>query len=145
MTRHATSAATAEGRRRLSTAIAELERRDRNPAVRLALAEAEFRLSIAPGIEPAEAIKRLERAVSPDPFLPKLHLHLGRLLHRSGKHSAALSAYRRAVSLAPSSRRAHLLLALALLELGEAEHELGQNLLDALVRGETEQLRGLVA
>jgi tetratricopeptide (TPR) repeat protein len=144
MSPHGAMTATAD-RRRLCDAIAELERRDRGPAVRLALAEAEFRLAIAPGTEPAEAMARLRRAISYDPFLPKLHLHLGRLLHRSGKHTAALSAYRHAVSLAPSSRRAHLLMALALLELGKREQELGQSLIDALVRGESEQLRVVVA
>lgn len=128
----------------LRDAIADLSRMGREPRVRLALAEAEFRLAIAPGTEPAEAVELLRAAITHDPFQPKLYLHLGRLLHQSGKHLAALSEYRQAVQLAPSSRRAHLLLALALLELDKPEQDLGQTMIKALASGSGEDLRAAV-
>jgi tetratricopeptide (TPR) repeat protein len=140
-----TAMATAGSRAGLCDAIGVLERMGREPRVRLALAEAEFRIAIAPETEPAEAIERLRRAIFHDPFLPKLYLHLGRLLHRSGKHRAALSEYRQAVQLAPSSRRAHLLMALALLELDRPEQELGHALVRALSQDSAEELRTAVA
>lgn len=140
-----TASATADSRTRLVDAIGELARMDREPRVRLALAEAEFRIAVAAETEPEEAIERLRKAISHDPFLPKLYLHLGRLLHRSGQHRAALSQYRQAVRLAPSSRRAHLLIALALLELGQAEQELGQALISALSQNSAQELRTVVA
>jgi tetratricopeptide (TPR) repeat protein len=123
--------------------IAELERRPRGPRVRLALAEAEFRVAIAPGTPPSEAVERLNRARGYDPYQPKLHLHLGRVLHRSGQRRAAIAAYRRALRLAPSSRRVHLLLASVLLDLGRAERELGQQIVDALAGGAPEELAAL--
>ncbi|GIJ60311.1 tetratricopeptide repeat protein [Virgisporangium aurantiacum] len=125
--------------------IAELERRPRRAPVRLALAEAEFRVAIAPGTPPSEAVERLNRARDYDPYQPKLHLHLGRVLHRSGRRRAAVAAYRRALRLAPSSRRVHLLLASVLLDLGRAERELGQQILETLAGGAPDELAALGA
>jgi len=132
-------------RRRLLAAIATLEEREREPRVRLALAEAEFRLAVTPGTDPTEAIERIRRAITHDPFLPKLYLHLGRLLQRSGKYRPAVHEYRHAIRLAPSNRRAHLLLALALLELDDAEQALGRTLLEGVSRDSAEDLRTAVA
>jgi tetratricopeptide (TPR) repeat protein len=129
----------------LPEAIAELERMDRGPQVRLALAEAEFRIAVAPETEPGEALDRLRRAITHDPFSAKLYLHLGRLLHQAGKHRAALAEYRQAAQLAPSSRRAYLLIAVALLELGKREQALGQALLGALSGGSAADLGAALA
>jgi hypothetical protein len=109
--------------------MADLERRDRGPEVRLALAEAEFRLALAPGTEPDEAVTRLRHAIAHDPFSAKAHLHLGRVLHHGGRRWAALAAYREAYRLAPAGRRAPLLMASALLDLDRPEREIGSALL----------------
>jgi tetratricopeptide (TPR) repeat protein len=130
---------------RLRAAIADLSRHDDQPSARLAIAEAQFRLAIDPGTAPAEAIGLLRTAAMYDPFQPKLFLHLGRLLHKAGRHFAALLEYRRAVRLAPTSRRVHLLLALSLLELGKPEQELAQAMIKALTSGSTDALAAIVA
>ncbi len=114
--------------------VAGLEREPRSPAVRLALAEAEFRLALLPGAATAEAIERLRRALGHDPYAAKAELHLGRLLQRSGRRWEALAAYRRGYRLAPANRRIPLLAAAALLDLGRPERELGAELLIAVVR-----------
>jgi len=119
----------------LLDAIATLERLPQAPEHRLVLAEAEFRVAIADGTAPDEAVTRLRRAIRHDPFQPKLHLHLGRRLHLDGRPRAAVPAYRQAIRLAPSSRRAQLLLALALLNLDLVAYELGRRLLVALATG----------
>lgn len=129
----------------LRDAIAELERADQTPQVRLALAEAQFRVATTPHTPAPEAVALLQAAISHDPFAPKLHLHLGRVLHRSGRHRAALAEYRRAVLLAPASRRAHYLIALALLDLEKPEQEVGQAILDALIARSEANLRDAVA
>ncbi|CRK59394.1 diguanylate cyclase/phosphodiesterase (GGDEF & EAL domains) with PAS/PAC sensor(s) [Alloactinosynnema sp. L-07] len=112
--------------------LAELSAEELTPGVRLAIAEAEFRLAIDQDTAPEEGVERLRRSIAHDPFNPKLPLHLGRLLHRAGRHGAAVSAYRAALRLAPRSRRAHVLLAQVLLESGKEEREIGQALLAAL-------------
>ncbi len=122
----------------LRAALADLRERPWEPAVRLAIAEAEFRLAVDPRTEHSEGVRGLRAAIEADPFLPKLYLHLGRLLHRAGSHRAALAEYRHAHRLSPSSRRAHLVIALALLELDKEERELGRVLLDALDAGDTD-------
>ncbi|MEU7481145.1 hypothetical protein AB0A63_34565 [Lentzea sp. NPDC042327] len=113
--------------------------------MRIALAEAEFRLAVAEDTEPAEAIDRLRAAIEQDPFCPKLFLHLGRLLHRSGGAVAAVPEYRHAIRLAPNSRRAHLLLALALLDIGKHTRELGDRVLAGLNSGSPQDLKAAVA
>jgi hypothetical protein len=122
----------------LLDAIAEIEKLPRTAQHRLVLAEAEFRVAIAPSTPAAEAIERLLRAIEYDPYPAKLHLHLGRLLHAQGRQRAAIDAYRQAIRLAPRTRRARLLLALALLDLAGPEHTLGERLLGALSRDDAE-------
>ncbi|MDX8037387.1 hypothetical protein SK803_44945 [Lentzea sp. BCCO 10_0856] len=129
----------------LLAAIEELRAREATPAVRIALAEAEFRLAIAPETPPAEAIERLRAAIAQDPFCPKLFLHLGRLLHRTAGAGAALPEYRHALRLAPGSRRTHLLLALALLDVGPETRDLGDRLIVALNSGQQADLKTAVA
>ncbi|MEN3362411.1 MAG: hypothetical protein V7637_6393 [Mycobacteriales bacterium] len=129
----------------LRAAITRLEGMPARPPVRLALAEAEFRLAVAAETGPAEAMARLRRAGTHDPYLPKVYLHLGRLLHRAGSYREALVEYRRAVGLAPASRRAYLLMALALLELGRPEQDIGRLLIGALDAGDADGLRTAVA
>ena len=113
---------------------AEPGRRASAGDLRLALAEAEFRLAVLPGTEPAEAIERLRRALRHDPYAAKAQLHLGRLLHRGGRRWSALGAYREARRAAPRSRRAPLLMAGALLDLGRAERAVATGLLVGLAR-----------
>jgi tetratricopeptide (TPR) repeat protein len=129
----------------LLAAIEELRAREATPAVRIALAEAEFRLAIAPETAPEEAIDRLRAAIVQDPFCPKLFLHLGRLLHRTAGAVAALPEYRHALRLAPGSRRTHLLLALALLDMGPETRDLGDRLVVALNSGQPSDLKTAVA
>jgi tetratricopeptide (TPR) repeat protein len=129
----------------LLEAIAEVGRLPRTPEHRMVLAEAEFRLAIAPDTDPAEAVDRLHRAIELDPFAAKLHLHLGRRLHLDGRPRAAVRAYQEAVRLAPRSRRAHLMLALALLMLGPPEKQLGQRLLSALCADDAEARASVLA
>lgn len=140
-----TATTTEDTRTSLLAAIEDLRAREATPAVRIALAEAEFRLAIAPDTEPAEAIERLRAAIEQDPFSPKLFLHLGRLLQRSGGAVAALPEYRHAIRLAPGSRRAHLLLGLALLDMGQATRELGDRVIAALNDGGPAELKAAVA
>lgn len=132
-------------REALLDSLAGLREREPTPQVRLAIAEAEFRLAVDPGTDRDEAIARLRAAIVQDPFLPKLNLHLGRLLHQAGRHRAALVEYRQVLRMAPSSRRAHVLLAQALLELGKDERTIGQSLLAALNAGAPEGLAAAVA
>lgn len=113
--------------------------------VRLALAEAEFRLAVLPDTEPAEAIDRLRRALRHDPYSAKAHLHLGRLLHRGGRRWSALGAYREARRAAPRSSRAPLLMACALLDLGRAERAVATGLLVGLARGDGDAVDEAVA
>ncbi|GAA3275107.1 tetratricopeptide repeat protein [Dactylosporangium vinaceum] len=129
----------------LLDAIAAVERLPTTAEHRLVLAEAEFRVAIAPGTPPGEAVARLRRAIRHDPFQPKLYLHLGRRLHLDGRPRAAVPAYRRAVELAPDSRRVHLLLALALLDLDPAASELGRRLLVALAAGDDGERAAVLA
>lgn len=140
-----TMTATEDIRQPLLTAIEDLQSRPPTPAVRIALAEAEFRLAVAADTEPAEALTRLDTAVHHDPFCPKLFLHRGRLYHQSGRPSAALPEYRHVIRLAPGSRRAYLLLALALLDLGQATRTLGDLVLAALSSDDPADLRAAVA
>jgi hypothetical protein len=104
------------------------------PAVRVAIAEAELRLALSPDTPGDEGITRLRRAIRHNPFHPVLHLHLGRLLHRSGLLRQAIAAYRDAIAIAPSGRRAYLLTSLALLDLGPDERLVGQAMLAASSR-----------
>lgn len=134
-----------DSRAPLLAAVDELRTRAATPAVRIALAEAEFRLAIAPDAEPAESIERLRAAVEQDPFCPKLFLHLGRFLHQSGRPAAALSEYRHAIRLASASPRAHLLLALALLDMGPATRDLADLVLGAVNSGRRADLSAAVA
>lgn len=140
-----TTAVTGETGTPLLAAIEDLRARTATPAVRIALAEAEFRLAVAPDTEPAAATERLHAAIEQDPFCPKLFLHLGRLLHKSGRPAAALSEYRHVIRLAPTSRRAHLLLAMALLDMGPATRELGDLLIAGLNSGKPADLTAAVS
>ncbi|KOV86715.1 hypothetical protein [Nocardia sp. NRRL S-836] len=101
----------------LRAAIAELSARPDDAEVRVALAEARFRLALRTG--PDEAVDLLRAAAAADPFQPKVFLHLGRLLHRQGRYFAALREYRRAAELVPDSRRVNRLVAVAEQELGQ--------------------------
>ncbi|MBA2696356.1 MAG: hypothetical protein H0U62_11115 [Actinobacteria bacterium] len=129
----------------LRAVLAELRTMGDSPRVRLALAEGEFRLAIAPDTTADEGIELLRSAVSHDPYLVKGYLHLGRLLHRRGRYRAAVPEYLAALNLAPASRRSHLLLAEALLELGKDEQRAGEDLIAALAERRPEQLRAVVA
>lgn len=129
----------------LRAVLAELRTMGDSARVRLALAEGEFRLAIAPGTGADEGIELLRSAISLDPFLVKGYLHLGRLLHRRGRYRAAVPEYLAALDLAPTSRRIHLLLAQALLELGKDEQQAGVDLIAALAELKPEQLRTVVA
>ncbi|GAB2845639.1 ESF1 family protein [Lentzea nigeriaca] len=140
-----TATVTEDTRTRLLAAIEDLRAREATPAVRIALAEAEFRLAIDAATEPAEAIERLRAAIEQDPFSPKLFLHLGRVLHLGGNPIAALPEYRHAIRLAPGSRRAHLLLGLALLDMGQPTRELGNRMVAALNEGGPADLQAAVA
>jgi tetratricopeptide (TPR) repeat protein len=115
--------------------IVALERRERTPEVRLALAEAEFRLAVDPQAGIDESAERLRRAITHDPFSAKAHLHLGRVLHAGGHRWAALAACRDAYRLAPTTRRIPVLAGLVLLELDRREREVGVAVL-AAVAGE---------
>src|SRR5262249_19586708 len=102
-------------------------------------------LAIAPGTGVDEGIELLRSAISLDPFLVKGYLHLGRLLHRRGRYRAAVPEYLAALDLAPTSRRIHLLLAEALLELGKDQQQAGEDLIAAVAERKQEQLRAVVA
>ncbi|RJQ75392.1 hypothetical protein D5S17_21110 [Pseudonocardiaceae bacterium YIM PH 21723] len=132
-------------RQSLLAAIKDLQKRPVTPAVRIALAEAEFRLALFTGAKPGEARKRLDAAIRHDPFCPKLFLHRGRLQHRGGKLAAALSDYRHVIRLAPASRRAHLLLALVLVDMGPATRALGDLVIAALNSARPEELKAAVS
>jgi hypothetical protein len=141
----ATGEGSLRGRRaRLLNAIASLEASEKGARRLIALAEAEFRLAMLPGIDSAEAIDRLRRAINYDPLHPKFFLHLGRLRQENGDYAGALHDYRRAVRLAPASHRARLHLALVLLELEDGERQLGRALLEALARGSEEKIAELI-
>jgi tetratricopeptide (TPR) repeat protein len=140
-----TTTAAEDTRQPLLAAIEELQDREQAPSVRIALAEAKFRLAMAAGTEPDEALALLNAATKHDPFCPKLFLHRGRLLHQSGRPGAALSEYRHVIRLAPASRRAHLLLALALLDLGPATRELGDLVIAGLSSDNPADLKAAVA
>jgi len=129
----------------LRAVLAELRTMGDSARVRLALAEGEFRLAIAPGTGVDEGIELLRSAISLDPFLVKGYLHLGRLLHRRGRYRAAVPEYLAALDLAPTSRRIHLLLAEALLELDKDEQQAGEDLIAAVAERKPEQLRTVVA
>jgi tetratricopeptide (TPR) repeat protein len=132
-------------REALLDSLAGLRDQESTPQVRLAIAEAEFRLAVDPDTDRDEAIARLRAAITQDPFLPKLNLHLGRLLHQAGKHRAALVEYRQVLRMAPSNRRAHVLFALALLELDKDERTIGQSVLTALNSDAPDSLPAAVA
>jgi len=128
-------------RERLLNAIGLLEAESTlNAAGRVAIAEAEFRLSILPGTDSQEAIAYIQKAIALDPFHPKYFFHLGRLFYRNGDYRNALHEFRRALKLAPASHRTYVHLALTLIELEEAEKKLGRTLLDALARGAVHEL-----
>ncbi|WP_328473297.1 hypothetical protein OHA21_12130 [Actinoplanes sp. NBC_00393] len=111
--------------------LASLEQADRTPQVRIALAEAEFRLAVDPDTAPDEAVDRLRRSTVYDPFSAKAYLHLGRLLHRAGRRWAALRAYQQAHLLSPESRRIPTLAGLVLLDLDRRARDIGVALLVA--------------
>ncbi|MCP4263678.1 MAG: hypothetical protein GY774_40145 [Planctomycetes bacterium] len=102
---------------------------------RIALAEAKFRLSLHEQTDLLEALELIQSSIEHDPFHPKYFFHYGRLLHRNGDYRGAVHEYKHALKLAPASHRTFVHLALALLELQEAEKNLGRRILDALVLG----------
>lgn len=128
-------------RERLLVALDVLDGRERTPAVRLALAEAEFRLAVIEPADEVEAMERLRRAIAHDPFAPKLHHHLGRLLHRSGDHVAALAEFREVLRLAPANRRTWLLAAASLCARDEPDRSTGRAILLAMGGGDSPPLR----
>lgn len=107
---------------------------------RVAISEAYFRLVILPGTELPDALIYIQKAIEYDPFHPKLFFHLGRLLHRTGDYQGAIQAYREALRHAPTSHRAYVHLAIALLELEENEKTLGRSILETLMRGDEAKL-----
>ncbi|MCY1139630.1 hypothetical protein OWR29_16645 [Actinoplanes sp. Pm04-4] len=129
----------------LLVTVSELSGVPRTPQVRLALAEAEFRLALLPGTSTPERIERLHRALCHDPYSAKAEFHLGRLLHGTGRLWAALAAYRRAYRLAPGNRRISLLAAISLLDLGKEEREIGAALLVAVARDDAPQIDAAMA
>jgi tetratricopeptide (TPR) repeat protein len=137
----ATAPALSEQRTRLLWAIETISRTPiPTAAERIALAEAELRLAIQPDTNLDEAIDRLLRARSLDPYQPRIPFHLGRVLHRSGDFWGAVGSYRAVLTLAPASERAYAHLALALMRLDAPAGELGEAILDTLVRGDGPQL-----
>ena len=112
-------------REKLEIALAKLEEMQTEteipPRLQIALAEAEFRLAVLPDTPLDETIERLERAITYDPFHPKLFLHLGHCFYQNGDFGAAVNRYRQAIQLVPTSQRVHAHLALCLLELGVEE------------------------
>lgn len=129
-------------RARLQAAIRRLEQGAAlRGEERVALAEAYFRLAILPDTETQEAVEYLQKAISQDPFHPKLFFHLGRLLHHNGDYRGAMPEYRQALRLVPDSHRIFAHLALALLELGKGEKEIGRGLLEALQQGDATKLK----
>jgi tetratricopeptide (TPR) repeat protein len=66
----------------------------------------------------AEAIPRLEEALTAHPATPDVHLWLGRALFETNKLPDALPHLEKAAALNPSSATSHLLLAKALTRLG---------------------------
>ncbi|MGC5284814.1 hypothetical protein [Micromonospora sp. DT231] len=129
----------------LRAALDRLRTMGDSPRVVIARAEAEFRLGVHPETNAGEGIELLRSAVRHDPFLAKGFLHLGLRLHRAGRFRAAVPEYLAALELAPASRRVHLLLAEALLELGKAEQQAGDELIAALAAREPERLKAAVA
>ncbi|MCI0487092.1 MAG: hypothetical protein L0229_10885 [Blastocatellia bacterium] len=128
-------------RAQLLSAIGRLEESHEPIArKRVALAEAYFRLAILRDTDPEESLACLQKAIGLDPFHPKLFFHLGRSFHRRGDYGGAVVQYRQALRFAPASHRACVHLALALLELGKSEKEIGRAILDALSRGEEQKL-----
>jgi hypothetical protein len=125
--------------------VADLEQHSRSPQVRLALSEAELRLALIPGTPPEEAIERLRRSIAHDPFSATAHLHLGRVLHRDARRWAALAAYRRAYALTPGTARVPLLMASALLDLGEPESEVAAALFAAAAGGDPAAIDAAIA
>lgn len=107
---------------------------------RVAISEAYFRLAIMPGTELPDSLTYIQKAIEYDPFHPKLFFHLGRLLHRAGDYQGAIQAYREALRHAPTSHRAYVHLAIALLELEENEKTLGRSILETLMRGDEAKL-----
>jgi tetratricopeptide (TPR) repeat protein len=108
-----------------------------DPAVRLALAEAYFRLALAapaPGAR-ADAL-RLGVAASPDD--PRLHFHLGMALHRQGDLSGAEEHYALAAAARPAPRGLPLLRALLAIEQGR----LGDSAVTSLPEAERRAIAG---
>ncbi|MGW2625381.1 hypothetical protein [Micromonospora taraxaci] len=128
----------------LRAALDRLRTMGDSPRVMIARAEAEFRLGVHPETNAGEGVELLRSAVRHDPFLAKGFLHLGLRLHRAGRFRAAVPEYLAALELAPTSRRVHLLLAEALLELGKAEQQAGDELIAALAAREPERLKAAV-
>lgn len=112
---------------------------------RVAISEAYFRLAILPGTELPDSLTYIQQAIEYDPFHPKLFFHLGRLLHRAGDYQGAVQSYREALRHAPTSHRAYVHLAIALLELEENEKTLGRSILETLMRGDEAKLPGHLA
>src|SRR5215213_2576362 len=107
---------------------------------RVAISEAYFRLAILPGTELPDSLTYIQKAIEYDPFHPKLFFHLGRLLHRAGDYQGAIQGYREALRHAPTSHRAYVHMAIALLELEENEKTLGRAILETLMRGDEAKL-----
>ena len=141
MTATAVRASAAE----LRAALDELRTMGSTPRVRLARAEASFRLALAAGTPPAEGVELLREALREDPYLVKAYLHLGRLLHRAGRYREAVPEYLAALEYAPGSRRIQLLLAEALIELGKDEQQAGDELIAALADRRPERLTAALA
>jgi hypothetical protein len=127
-------------RDRLQATIARLDASGESPDVRIALAEACFRLAVEPGVDIEESIELLRKAERHDPFHPKLPFHLGRLRHLNGDPQGAVFEYRRALNLAPRSHRTCVHLALALQQLSDEERNLALDMLRALAEGDDHRL-----
>ena len=135
-------------RQKLLNALARLQQMKVSgsiaPRLRIALAEAEFRLATLSETPLSEALERLEHAVAIDPYHPKFFLYLGHRLYLSGDYSAAINRYRQAINLAPTSQRIHAHLALCLLEMSAEEKKVGHALFDAAKSGLPEKMAAVV-
>jgi len=125
----------ARKREKILAAIQALEERPMQVDTLIALGEAYFRLGTLPDAELTEAARALRQAAKYDPYSPKMPFHLGRVLWLSGDFPGAVRAFQETIKLAPQSQRAYLHLALALIEMEDAEREIGRAILDALSRG----------
>lgn len=98
-----------------------LEQQPGSVRLRVALAEALFRSTFDEHVSPAEALRRLNEAVTLDPFRPAFYYHRGVQWHRLGNTERALANYGRALQFNPDNPRILHQMALAHLDAGRAD------------------------